>query len=198
MTVCSSDNLDHLCDTLSRSSVLVACCLFLFNLKNQTEQTPWLLVRKWTIPTNRPPPQVKLVPTLQVEGVAWSAQRIPTAVNLGFLDRSRYFFFQVDLQLSPRGWVYPIPDPLFFRSAGNRTRNLWICSQEHWPPDHRGGPFFSFSWHKSFSVQLWYPYKPSDACRQTRLKIKVGVTFLGTKFHINPSPQISVTFVDRQ
>jgi hypothetical protein len=28
-------------------------------------------------------------------GVTWSAQRIPTAVNLCFLDRSRYFFIQV-------------------------------------------------------------------------------------------------------
>jgi hypothetical protein len=27
---------------------------------------------------------------LRVEGVTWSAQRIPTAVNLGFLDRIRY------------------------------------------------------------------------------------------------------------
>jgi hypothetical protein len=26
---------------------------------------------------------------LRIEGVAWSAQRIPTAVNIGFLDRSR-------------------------------------------------------------------------------------------------------------
>jgi hypothetical protein len=32
---------------------------------------------------------------LRVEGVAWSAQRIPTAVNLGFRDRSRYFFIHV-------------------------------------------------------------------------------------------------------
>jgi hypothetical protein len=37
---------------------------------------------------------------LQIEGVAWSAQRIPTVVNLGFLDWSRYFFLQVAPQLS--------------------------------------------------------------------------------------------------
>jgi hypothetical protein len=30
----------------------------------------------------------KLVPILKDRGVAWSAQRIPTAVNFGFLDRS--------------------------------------------------------------------------------------------------------------
>jgi hypothetical protein len=34
---------------------------------------------------------------------AWSAQRIPTAVNLDFLDRSRYFFIQVAPQVSSRG-----------------------------------------------------------------------------------------------
>jgi hypothetical protein len=27
----------------------------------------------------------------------------------------------------------------FFCSAGNWTRDLWICSQELWPLDHRGG-----------------------------------------------------------
>jgi hypothetical protein len=31
------------------------------------------------------------------------AQQIPTAVNLGFLDRSRYFFIHVTPQLSSRG-----------------------------------------------------------------------------------------------
>jgi hypothetical protein len=36
----------------------------------------------------------EVVKTFQVSCVAWSAQRIPTAVNLGFLDRSRNFFFQ--------------------------------------------------------------------------------------------------------
>jgi hypothetical protein len=40
---------------------------------------------------------------LRVEGVAWSAQRIPTAFNLGLLDGSRYFFIQVAPQLSSRG-----------------------------------------------------------------------------------------------
>jgi hypothetical protein len=57
----------------------------------------------------------------------------PTVVNLSFLDRSRYFSFQVAPHLSSRGWVDPVPDPLLLRksgSAGNRTRGLWVCSQE--------------------------------------------------------------------
>jgi hypothetical protein len=60
----------------------------------------------------------------------------------GFLDRSRYFFIQVAPQLSSRGWVDPVPDPLLLRKsggAGNRTRDLRIFSQKLWPLDHRGG-----------------------------------------------------------
>jgi hypothetical protein len=67
------------------------------------------------------------------EGVAWSAQRIPTTVNLGFLDWSPYFFIQVASQLSSRARVDPVSDPLLVRKSGrarNRTRDLWICSQK--------------------------------------------------------------------
>jgi hypothetical protein len=42
-----------------------------------------------------------------------------------FLNRSRYFFFQVAPQLYSRGWVDPVPDLLLLRksgSAGNLTR----------------------------------------------------------------------------
>jgi hypothetical protein len=51
----------------------------------------------------------------------------PYGSNLGFLDRSRYFFFQVAPQLYSRRWVDPVPDPLLLRksgSAGNRTLDL--------------------------------------------------------------------------
>jgi hypothetical protein len=48
------------------------------------------LVRKRTIPTERLPLVGEVSANLlRIKGVAWSPQRIPTAVNLGFLDRSR-------------------------------------------------------------------------------------------------------------
>jgi hypothetical protein len=50
-------------------------------------------------------------------------------------------FIKVVNQLSSRCWVDPVPDIQLLTkscSAGNRTRNLWICSQELWPLDHRG------------------------------------------------------------
>jgi hypothetical protein len=74
------------------------------------------------------------------EGVVWTAQRIPTAVNVAFLDRSYYCVFQVAPQLSTRVWVDSVPDSLILRksdSAGKLTRNHLICSQELWPLDHR-------------------------------------------------------------
>ena len=77
------------------------------------------LVRERTIPTERPPPVSEVVPTFAGGGgVTWAAQRVPTAVNLCFLDRSRYFFIQVAPQLTSRGSVDPVPDP-------TTTQKIW-------------------------------------------------------------------------
>jgi hypothetical protein len=65
-----------------------------------------------------------------------SALRIPYGCILGFLDRSRYFFFQVAPQLYLRGWVDLVPDPLLLTksgSAGNRTRTSGSVA---WNSDH--------------------------------------------------------------
>jgi hypothetical protein len=42
--------------------------------------------------------------------------------------------------------VDPVPDPLILRkscSCSDRTRDLWTCSQELWPLDHRDGHVIS-------------------------------------------------------
>jgi hypothetical protein len=87
----------------------------------------------------------KLVPTFADRGCRVVSATDPRGRVLGFLDRSRYYFYQVAPQLYSRVSVDPVPDPLLLRkydSTGNRTRDLWICSQELWPPDHRGGQSF--------------------------------------------------------
>jgi hypothetical protein len=64
------------------------------------------LVRGRSISTERPPLVGEVSANflfLWIEGVAWSAQRIPKVVNFDFLDRSRYFSFQVAPQLFSRG-----------------------------------------------------------------------------------------------
>jgi hypothetical protein len=70
-----------------------------------------------------------LVPTFVVRDVSRGQRGVmSTAVNLSFLDQSRYFFFQVAPHLSSRGWVDPVPDPLLLRKSGsarNRTQDLW-------------------------------------------------------------------------
>jgi hypothetical protein len=84
----------------------------------------------------------------------------PHGRNLGFLDRSSYFSIQVAPQLSSRGSVDPVPDPLFLRksgSAGNRNRDLWISGQELWPLNHRGGRKYYIRTEKGYDhlVGLW-------------------------------------------
>jgi hypothetical protein len=41
----------------------------------------------------------------------------PTAVNLSFLDRSRYFIFQITPHLFSRDLVDLVPDPLLLRNC---------------------------------------------------------------------------------
>ena len=61
---------------------------------NYKKKTSVALVRERTIPTERPPPVGEVSANFCGQrGVTWSAQRVPTAVNLCFLDRSRYFFY---------------------------------------------------------------------------------------------------------
>jgi hypothetical protein len=115
-------------------SGVISTCLYTCIKKNSVA-----LVRERTMPTERPPLVGEVVPT---SCVVSATDPPPPVVSLGFLDRSRYYFFQVSPQLSSRGWVDPVLDPLLLQksgSAGNRIQDLWICSQKLWPLDHRGG-----------------------------------------------------------
>jgi hypothetical protein len=68
----------------------------------------------------------KLVPTFAIRGCHVVSVTDPYGRILGFLDRSRYFLFQVAPQLYSIFWVDPVPDPQL------------LCSQKLWPLDHRG------------------------------------------------------------
>jgi hypothetical protein len=77
------------------------------------------------MPTERPP----LVGEVSANIVDRRCRMIrltdPHGRILGFIDRNRYFFFQVDPHLYSRGWVDPVPDSLLLRKsgrAGNWTR----------------------------------------------------------------------------
>jgi hypothetical protein len=55
--------------------------------------------------------------------VAWSAQRIHRAINLGFLDQSRKYFYQVAPHLFSRGWMHTVPDPPLNKRTKNKQAN---------------------------------------------------------------------------
>jgi hypothetical protein len=75
---------------------------------------------------------------LRIKGATWSAWRVPMAV-FSFSRQEPLLFYQVAPQLYSRGWVDPVPDPLFFfDSAGNRTRASGSVAKNS-DLDHRGG-----------------------------------------------------------
>jgi hypothetical protein len=59
----------------------------------------------------------------------------------------------------------PVPDPLLLRkygSAVNRTRDLWVSSQELWPLDHRGGhhiTYFKMAVSPNKEMPHWGPVR---------------------------------------
>jgi hypothetical protein len=79
---------------------------------------------------------------LWIESVALTAQRILTAVSLDCLDPEPLLFHSSSSSvILTRLWT-SVPVPLLLRksgSAGNRTRDLCICSKKFWPLDHGGG-----------------------------------------------------------
>jgi hypothetical protein len=79
----------------------------------------------------------KLVPTFTDKRCHVVSVTNPYGRNLHFLDRSRYFFFQVAPQLYSRGWVDLVPDPRLLwicGSAGNRARTSGSVARksDHW------------------------------------------------------------------
>jgi hypothetical protein len=117
----------------------------LYRLKEKTYSlalSPRAKYTDWATATFRR----NLVPTFVDRGVSCGQRGgSPVVVNLSFLDRSRYFSFKWLLIYPRKGWVDPVSDPLSLRKSGNvgnRTRDLWVNSQELWPLDHRGGLSF--------------------------------------------------------
>jgi hypothetical protein len=122
-------------------------CMHSVDIMNRVKLTKKLnsvaLFRNRTIPTERPQLVGEVIANFRGYRVSRGQPNgSPRPLISVFQTRSRYFSIQVAPRLYSRGWVDPVPDPLLLRkscSVGNRTRDLWICSQEFWPLDHRGG-----------------------------------------------------------
>jgi hypothetical protein len=82
-------------------------------------------VRERTILTELPPLIGEVSVNFADRGSHVVSVTVPYGRILGFLDRSRYFFFQAAPQLYSGDRVDPVPDPLLLRKSGsakNRTR----------------------------------------------------------------------------
>jgi hypothetical protein len=101
-----------------------------------------------------------LAPTFAYRGVTRGQRGTsPRPLIFGFIDQSRYYFFQVAPQLSSRGWVDSVSDPVLLKksdTAVNRTRDLWDCSQELWPLDHGGEMHLLLPYYCNDSVCALY------------------------------------------
>jgi hypothetical protein len=92
--------------------------------EQKTKQTPWPeYARELYRPSDRHL-SAKLVPTFADRGCHAVSATDPYGRVLGFLDQSRYFFFQVAPQLYSQVRMDLAPDQLLLRSdrARNRTR----------------------------------------------------------------------------
>jgi hypothetical protein len=107
-------------------------------------------VRKRTIPGDRRLP-AKLVPTFSDRGM--SAWWIPYGRDLGFLDQSRYFFFQVAPQLFSQGWVDPVPDPLLHRKSGSAGNRTWTFGYVARNSDQKDG-LYLINQYENFVVYI--------------------------------------------
>jgi hypothetical protein len=83
----------------------------------------------------------KLMPIFADRGCHMVSVTDPYCRIIGFLDRIRYFFFQVAPQLYSQRSVDPAPDSLLLRkygSPGNRSRTFGSVARNS-DLDHRGG-----------------------------------------------------------
>ena len=61
---------------------------------------------------------------MRVHGALWLAKRLSLNLNFSFLNRIRYFSYQVATQLSSRGWEDSVPDPILPEKCLGHSREL--------------------------------------------------------------------------
>jgi hypothetical protein len=96
---------------------------------------------------------------LWIWGIAWSAQRIPYGYIIWFLDRSRYYFFQVAPQLYSRGWANPDRVPVTYWKAGWAGALVaWTLWKRESKPGPAGTSFFTHSISEHYEQRLYICY----------------------------------------
>jgi hypothetical protein len=94
------------------------------------------LVRKQTIPTERPPLVSKYQP-LRIEGAPWSVRWFPMAVNLNFLNPEPLVLPSPSIILKRLSGPRSRPTMKKSGKSGNWTRISGYDNQKLWSPVHR-------------------------------------------------------------
>jgi hypothetical protein len=108
-----SINFYRLSSVTSQKTVFITWDTFRNSGHINGTKTPWPESASELYRPNAHRLSAKLLPTFADRGCRVSVTN-PYGRNLGFLDWSRYFFFQAAPKLYSRGWVDPIPDTLLF------------------------------------------------------------------------------------
>jgi hypothetical protein len=110
------------------------------------------LKTSWPESTSDRSMSAKIVPSFAARGCHKISVTDLYSCILGFLERSRYFFFQVAPQLYSQGWDDSVPNPLLLRisgSAGNRTQTSGSVTRKS---DHQTTKAVPISVHSSWYV----------------------------------------------
>jgi hypothetical protein len=127
------------------SSVSTVSCLWckrpgVNSLETKNKQTPWpQSVSELYRPSDRRLSAEFVTTFADIRCCVVSATD-PYGSILGFLERIRYFFFQVAPHLYSRVWVDPVPDPLHLRKFIEPGIEPGPSDLYLWQLDHRRGP----------------------------------------------------------
>jgi hypothetical protein len=89
------------------------------------KQTAWLLASKRNIPTQQPPRvREDSVHFCGYRSVAWLVHRVPATVDIGSLDRRRYFSFMKSLNYAQEAEWIPLQTHYFSENVVALDPNL--------------------------------------------------------------------------
>jgi hypothetical protein len=130
--------------TLRSSNLRYHVILYMFQTTtNSVVFSPQANYTDWSTATDRR----ILMPTFADRGVSRGQRAgFATAVNLSFLDRSRYFSFKWLLIYPHEAEWTPFQPHCYAENlvAQGIEPGIFVCSLELWPLDHRGGLLYMF------------------------------------------------------
>jgi hypothetical protein len=143
--------------------------------------TPWPQSAKELYRASDRRLSAKLVPTFENRRCSVVSEADPYGRNLGLIDRSRYFFFQVAPQLYSRGWVDPVPDPLLLRKSGSAGNRTWTSGPVANNSDHYTKVYIL----PTSYLTVWSTYIPRQKPPLNKTRITIWCTII---FHTDKRP----------